>query len=166
MIGFAGRRVIEETVRETLPKEFQTAEYLRDHGLVDIVAPRNELKNTLARLLDLLMLKSKTGTSVGQGGNGLKGQPRPAVFVRIEIEQREDFRCQPSGAHLVARESRAIRDEDVPSVLMKHSGARRSSRTAADHERIAAHHPATRGASYGSDRVHDGGDEPRGMNTI
>jgi acetyl-CoA carboxylase carboxyl transferase subunit beta len=72
MIGFAGRRVIEETVRETLPKEFQTAEYLRDHGMVDIVSPRTELKATIARLLDLLMAKTKTGTVVGQGGSGLK----------------------------------------------------------------------------------------------
>ena len=54
-IGFAGRRVIEETVRETLPDDFQTAEYLLDHGIVDMVVPRGELHNTLARMLDLLM---------------------------------------------------------------------------------------------------------------
>jgi acetyl-CoA carboxylase carboxyl transferase subunit beta len=60
MIGFAGRRVIEETVRETLPKEFQTAEYLLDHGMVDIVVKRADLKATLANLLDLLMVKHKS----------------------------------------------------------------------------------------------------------
>lgn len=55
MIGFAGKRVIEETIREQLPAGFQTAEYCRDHGMVDLVVPRSELKETLARLLDLLM---------------------------------------------------------------------------------------------------------------
>jgi acetyl-CoA carboxylase carboxyl transferase subunit beta len=54
-IGFAGRRVIEETVRETLPDDFQTAEYLREHGMVDIVVPRPELAETIGRLLNLLM---------------------------------------------------------------------------------------------------------------
>ncbi len=53
-IGFAGKRVIQETIRETLPDGFQTAEYLRDHGMVDMVVPRAELHDTLARLIGLL----------------------------------------------------------------------------------------------------------------
>lgn len=72
MIGFAGRRVIEETVRETLPKEFQTAEYLQEHGMVDLVIKRGELKETFERLLDLLMIKTKSGGSATKGGTGLK----------------------------------------------------------------------------------------------
>ncbi len=71
MIGFAGRRVIEETVRETLPKEFQTAEYLLDHGMVDMVVKRSELHATLARLLDLLMIKNN-GNADSKGGMGMK----------------------------------------------------------------------------------------------
>lgn len=59
-IGFAGRRVIEETVRETLPDDFQTAEYLQEHGIVDQVVPRAELHETLARILGMLM-QSKAG---------------------------------------------------------------------------------------------------------
>ncbi|MGS4887168.1 acetyl-CoA carboxylase, carboxyltransferase subunit beta [Roseibium sp. MB-4] len=55
MIGFAGRRVIEQTVREKLPDDFQTAEYLLDHGMVDMVVPRQEMKNTLARVCGILM---------------------------------------------------------------------------------------------------------------
>ena len=55
MIGFAGKRVIEETIREKLPPEFQSAEYLRDHGMVDMVVPRKELRETLTRLLGHLM---------------------------------------------------------------------------------------------------------------
>ena len=55
MIGFAGARVIEETIREKLPEGFQRAEYLREHGMVDIVTTRHELPTVLGRLLDLLM---------------------------------------------------------------------------------------------------------------
>jgi acetyl-CoA carboxylase carboxyl transferase subunit beta len=50
IIGFAGARVIEQTIREKLPEGFQRAEYLRDHGMVDMVVPRQELRETLARL--------------------------------------------------------------------------------------------------------------------
>lgn len=67
-IGFAGRRVIEETVRETLPPDFQTAEYLRDHGIVDIVVPRAQMHETLARVLRLLMHKNTEGFAGARGG--------------------------------------------------------------------------------------------------
>jgi len=55
MIGFAGARVIEQTVRETLPEGFQRAEYLLEHGMVDIVVERSRLRETLARVLSLLL---------------------------------------------------------------------------------------------------------------
>ena len=54
VIGFAGRRVIEETIREQLPDDFQTAEYLQDHGMVDQVVNRLELRNRLIMLFGLL----------------------------------------------------------------------------------------------------------------
>jgi acetyl-CoA carboxylase carboxyl transferase subunit beta len=54
VIGFAGARVIEETIREKLPERFQRAEYLLEHGMVDQVVPRAELPATLARILSLL----------------------------------------------------------------------------------------------------------------
>lgn len=57
-IGFAGARVIQQTIRETLPEGFQSAEYLKDHGMVDMVVSRLELKQTIARLLRLMMKKS------------------------------------------------------------------------------------------------------------
>ena len=53
LIGFAGRRVIEQTLREKLPDNFQTAEYLQDKGFVDSIVPRNQLRGTLATLLRL-----------------------------------------------------------------------------------------------------------------
>jgi acetyl-CoA carboxylase carboxyl transferase subunit beta len=52
-IGFAGRRVVEQTLREKLPDDFQTAEYLLNHGFVDIIVPRTQLKQTLAQLMRL-----------------------------------------------------------------------------------------------------------------
>jgi len=54
LIGFAGARVIEQTIREKLPEGFQRAEYLKDHGMVDMVVHRHDLRPTLARLLRLL----------------------------------------------------------------------------------------------------------------
>jgi acetyl-CoA carboxylase carboxyl transferase subunit beta len=54
VIGFAGARVIEETIREKLPERFQRAEYLHEHGMVDQVVPRAELHATLTRILSLL----------------------------------------------------------------------------------------------------------------
>ena len=54
VIGFAGARVIEQTIRERLPEGFQRAEYLRDHGMVDMVVPRPRQRETLARLCRLL----------------------------------------------------------------------------------------------------------------
>jgi len=54
MIGFAGPRVIKETTRQELPEGFQTAEFLRDRGLIDRIVPRGEMRDTLARVLDYL----------------------------------------------------------------------------------------------------------------
>jgi acetyl-CoA carboxylase carboxyl transferase subunit beta len=54
LIGFAGQRVIESTIREKLPEGFQRAEYLLDHGMVDMVVHRKDLRSTLARLIHYL----------------------------------------------------------------------------------------------------------------
>ncbi|MDR3524698.1 MAG: acetyl-CoA carboxylase, carboxyltransferase subunit beta [Acetobacteraceae bacterium] len=59
LIGFAGARVIEQTVREKLPEGFQRAEYLLDHGILDMVVKRDELPATLARVISLLRTKLK-----------------------------------------------------------------------------------------------------------
>lgn len=62
LVGFAGPRVIEQTIREKLPDGFQRAEYLMAHGMVDMVVSRLDLKSTIARLLKIL-LKSPAGTA-------------------------------------------------------------------------------------------------------
>ena len=54
MIGFAGARVIEQTVREILPEGFQRAEYLLEHGILDMVVKRGDMRETLARVISLL----------------------------------------------------------------------------------------------------------------
>jgi len=82
-IGFAGRRVIEETVRETLPEDFQTAEYLKEHGIVDMVVPRLEMHETLGRILNMLMGgnsnsgKTANGTKDKSGNPGANGKSLP-----------------------------------------------------------------------------------------
>lgn len=59
LIGFAGQRVIEQTIREKLPEGFQRAEYLKEHGMVDIVVDRAHLKEELVKVLSILMNKNK-----------------------------------------------------------------------------------------------------------
>jgi acetyl-CoA carboxylase carboxyl transferase subunit beta len=54
LIGFAGPRVIEQTIKQPLPEDFQRAEFLLDHGLIDIVVERKNLKDTIAKLIELL----------------------------------------------------------------------------------------------------------------
>ncbi|MBY5408819.1 acetyl-CoA carboxylase carboxyltransferase subunit beta [Rhizobium leguminosarum] len=62
-IGFAGKRVIEQTLREKLPEGFQTAEYLLEHGMVDMVVKRHDIPETLARLLKILTKKPVTAAN-------------------------------------------------------------------------------------------------------
>jgi len=64
VIGFAGARVISETIREKLPEGFQRAEYLLDHGMIDMVVPRQKLRDTLIRVLGLLRNPAPAGEVV------------------------------------------------------------------------------------------------------
>ena len=54
LIGFAGPRVIEQTIRQKLPEGFQRAEYLLDHGMVDVIVPRGEMRLKLSAILKML----------------------------------------------------------------------------------------------------------------
>ncbi|MGO6724796.1 acetyl-CoA carboxylase, carboxyltransferase subunit beta [Rhizobium ruizarguesonis] len=67
-IGFAGKRVIEQTLREKLPEGFQTSEYLLEHGMVDMVVKRHDLPETLARLLKILTKKPVSAANDMNGG--------------------------------------------------------------------------------------------------
>jgi acetyl-CoA carboxylase carboxyl transferase subunit beta len=68
LIGFAGPRVIEQTIREKLPEGFQRSEYLLEHGMVDIVVHRHKLRETVARLCRLMM--KLPPPNYPTGGNG------------------------------------------------------------------------------------------------
>ena len=59
VIGFAGRRVIQDTVRETLPSEFQSAEWVKDHGGIDLVEDRKNLRNAISALISVLLKKEE-----------------------------------------------------------------------------------------------------------
>ncbi len=76
VIGFAGARVIEETIREKLPERFQRAEYLYEHGMVDRVVPRAELPTTLGRLLSLLREPYRADSEAPAAANAV--EPREA----------------------------------------------------------------------------------------
>jgi len=71
LIGFSGPRVIEQTIRERLPAGFQRAEYLLDHGMIDMIIHRHELKNTLSRIIALLtkqpVPQPATAKNISQG---------------------------------------------------------------------------------------------------
>ncbi len=76
VIGFAGARVIEETIRETLPEGFQRAEYLLEHGMIDKVVARPELRETLARLIGFLRApRIAPGTPSGMPRPGFDAPP-------------------------------------------------------------------------------------------
>ncbi len=68
VIGFAGLRVIQDTIREALPEGFQRAEYLRDHGIIDMVVHRHQLRDTLIRILSLLG-EGKPTPNLSSGAN-------------------------------------------------------------------------------------------------
>jgi acetyl-CoA carboxylase carboxyl transferase subunit beta len=55
VIGFAGARVIKQTIGQDLPEGFQTAEFLEQHGMIDVVVPRSELPQTIARLIRMML---------------------------------------------------------------------------------------------------------------
>jgi len=102
LIGFAGPRVIEQTIREQLPNGFQRSEYLHDHGMVDMVVHRHELRGTLARLCNLLT------------------HPRLADEVRDEVSLGDtqtsapplDGQAKPRGNGLAADHSEEGQDEE------------------------------------------------------
>lgn len=82
VIGFAGRRVIEQTIREKLPEDFQTAEYLLEHGMVDMVVERKDLKETINRLIAILIHRKPEPILLGHDPSGSSGaDSQPAVSI-------------------------------------------------------------------------------------
>lgn len=98
-LGFAGRRVIEQTIRQSLPPDFQTAEFLLEHGIVDTIRPRDELRPTLARLLSAATRSGAAEESVHEPG------PEPVTDPRA-LADRHPWEAV-----------RAARDLERPSTL-------------------------------------------------
>jgi len=97
LIGFAGPRVIEQTIRQKLPEGFQRAEYLLDKGMVDMVVDRRQLKATLATLLSVLM--HKRAVSEGEGGE---------MFELTQLARAEDDNAaKPAKKRKAPKETRA-----------------------------------------------------------
>lgn len=110
VIGFAGARVIEQTIREKLPEGFQRSEYLLEHGMVDMVVPRMELRPTIARLLRLLLnepapdesepvalLESKPADATGiQAVPPASDVPGVAVSVEPQASDTDEDRTEPA----------------------------------------------------------------------
>ena len=102
LIGFAGPRVIEQTIREQLPDGFQRAEYLLDHGMVDMVVHRHQLRDTLGRICRLLTHTPARGATsrIPEHLDGMNSHPAPATtmarlggngeIVDIEVEEDDD----------------------------------------------------------------------------
>jgi len=88
LIGFAGARVIEQTIREKLPDGFQRAEYLKDHGMVDMVVHRHDMRATLARLCRLLTKSPAVETT-----------PKPAPQAAIPDPIASGAELAPAAPH-------------------------------------------------------------------
>ncbi len=89
LIGFAGPRVIEQTIREKLPEGFQRAEYLHEHGMVDLVVHRHELKSTIARLCRLLTHQPKPAVEVSEPDE----VGEPALEAALDVASAAESRA-------------------------------------------------------------------------
>lgn len=115
-IGFAGRRVIEETVREVLPADFQTAEYLLEHGMVDMVVPRKQLNKRIGTLLDFLMVPTKpyeakddsdVKNSKGSGDSKKKKSKKEKTVGTVAIKSADDVKKTAANTQNSKKEKRA-----------------------------------------------------------
>jgi len=88
LIGFAGPRVIEQTVREKLPDGFQRSEFLQEHGAIDMIIDRREMRDKIASILGLLMA-SRTAKTVSVTPTLLAVEPDIDVetIVDVSIDQ-------------------------------------------------------------------------------
>ena len=121
MIGFAGKRVIQETIREELPPGFQTAEYLLKHGMIDMVVHRKDLRATLIRILSILLQRKVTvtdtesdvagGTFVKPGGKKLKRGLKARAMIRGKASETraEVSATVPANANNAVRRKKILR---------------------------------------------------------
>lgn len=95
-IGFAGRRIIEQNIREKLPSDFQTAEYLYNHGMVDMVVDRKELKDSIAKILRVLTKQKKDpkiiniSTPIEDSSKKVRGMGETDAYDKVLLARNEN----------------------------------------------------------------------------
>lgn len=95
-IGFAGRRIIEQNIREKLPSDFQTAEYLYNHGMVDMVVDRKELKDSIAKILRVLTKQNKDpkviniSTPIEDSSKKVRGMGETDSYDKVLLARNEN----------------------------------------------------------------------------
>ncbi|HEY7792545.1 MAG TPA: acetyl-CoA carboxylase carboxyltransferase subunit alpha [Gaiellaceae bacterium] len=101
-IGFAGPKVIEQTIRQTLPDGFQTAEFLLDHGMVDLVEHRENLKNSLGKLLGLTALAAEVAAEepAARAARLPEADGRPAITDAAELDGRAPWDIVQLARHI------------------------------------------------------------------
>ena len=87
LIGFAGQRVIAQTMREQLPEGFQRAEYLLEHGMIDMVVHRHKMRETLSRVVHLLMKRARP-----------KMRPTPPAVITASAAGASPVPARPAGS--------------------------------------------------------------------
>ncbi|MEP0940927.1 MAG: acetyl-CoA carboxylase, carboxyltransferase subunit beta [Rhizobiaceae bacterium] len=100
LIGFAGPRVIKQTIRENLPEGFQRSEYLLEHGMVDMVVPRTEMKDTISNIISILMKQEST---------------RPAIIEDESPEAESQVDAADDKAEAPAMAAEKTEAEDKPA---------------------------------------------------
>ena len=115
LIGFAGPRVIEQTIREKLPEGFQRAEYLREHGMVDRVVDRRETADTLASLLGVLMRADPAAAADPAGSAPLA----EVVPVGDAPAVQTAPKAEPEASAEPAQEAQAEAEDTEPETTLK-----------------------------------------------
>jgi acetyl-CoA carboxylase carboxyl transferase subunit beta len=110
LIGFAGPRVIEQTIREKLPDGFQKSEYLLEHGMIDMVVHRHDLRDTLSRLCSLLVTERKHRA----GMNNVKQKKAAATGASPEIKVPATAEQLAAAANKGKTASEANAEEGTP----------------------------------------------------
>ncbi|MFC5826887.1 acetyl-CoA carboxylase carboxyltransferase subunit alpha [Nonomuraea insulae] len=96
LVGFAGPQVIEQTIRQKLPENFQTAEFLLAHGMLDLVTPRENLRQTLTKLLRLHAARRQDRLPVGEGRPAITDPGELRLHPAWEVVQRARDAARPT----------------------------------------------------------------------
>ena len=114
LIGFAGPRVIEQTIREKLPEGFQRSEYLMEHGMVDIVVPRTEMKDTISNVLTILMKQPRGASIAAAGSENQDTQSKPVAQSQPADESAEATPPAIAAEAVIAQPSSKTKSKSKP----------------------------------------------------